>query len=333
MSPRWRPNKMAMNIAKHPYGRQEGFVELSPSDEQLHDDVPDADYTLSETSYLGFNIPEAGVNAEIYHWFHPRLGLMSGGLMIWQGHKTVTAEADYIDYRNFLPYPTGDISDVTYPSGVRIRVVEPLHLIAIDFESPDGSTRLELSSRAIMPAAGRADGKHFAQAMHNTGVLALNGEIFPIDSYFTRDRSWQSPRPEVSLDIPPLTWGGAVFGEDLALHFVAHDSPDLSDESLRWGYAYREGELRRLVRIRKLTTREDGLMTCAAELELEDSAGDVYPITATAEALLPMAFWPNMLTQLVLMRYELEGGRVAYGDYQDIVFGNFLRALESEATA
>lgn len=321
-----------MTHAKHhPYAHQEGFAEVLAEHEFLHDDVPDADYTLSETSYLGFNVPAAGINAEIYHWFHPRLGLVSGGLMIWQGRKALTAEADFLDYRNFLPAP-GDIADVTYPTGVHVKVVEPLRHLEIDFASADGATRLQLTSRAVMPPAVRADGKHFAQAMHNTGTLVLDGREHEIDSYFTRDRSWQSPRPELAVEMPPLTWAGAVFGEDLALHVVAHDHPELAPDGLRWGYVWRDGELRQAVALRKRTLRDaDGVTTRGAELELRDSAGEVHRITASAVALLPMAFWPNMLTQLVLMRYELDDGRVAFGDYQDIVFGNVVRSLREEA--
>jgi hypothetical protein len=307
------------------YARQEGFAAPDPTDEYLHGLAPDADYTASETSYLGFNIPEVGINAEIYHWFHPHLRVASGGLMIWQGHKSLTGAADFLDYRNFLPYPSGDIDDIVYPTGVHVRVLEPLAHLTVSFESPDGRVHLELDCQGVMPAAGRADRKHFAQAVRCTGVLGLDGTRHVIDGYFTRDRSYLAPRVEVSHPIAPQTWGAAVFGDDLAFHFVGPDSDELSDAAIHWGYVWRAGELRRPVRMRKHTVRDtDGITPVAATIDIEDSAGEMYRLRGTSKALLPMCFWPNMVTNLVQMRYQL-ADRIGYGDYQDILFGHYLR--------
>jgi hypothetical protein len=319
---------MADSRSQAVYTTQAGFTEVAPEHEYLHpDDARAGDYTVGETSYLGFNVPEANISCEIYHWFHPVLGVASGGLMIWRGDKVITSEAEYLDYRNFLPWPEDGIADVTYPTGVRVRVVEPLELVELGFSSPDGSTRFEVESRAIMPAAGRLDGLHFAQAVHNTGELTFEGEAYSVDSYFTRDRSWGRPRPEVVIDEPPLTWLGAAFGDELAIHLTAHDSAELDADGVRWGYVWRDGELREPVAMRKSTVREEGVWAVGSEMAILDSAGESYTIKATGIARLPMHFWPNMLTQLVLMRYELDDGRVTYGDYQDIVFGNLRRSL------
>ncbi|WP_020501747.1 DUF7064 domain-containing protein [Sciscionella marina] len=313
------------------YAPQQGFVAPRAEDEFLHTGGDPSDYTISETSYLGFNIPESGINGEIYHWYHPNLGIASGGLLLFQGHKQQTAEADYLDYRNFQPLPQSDLHEHSYPTGVRIRVVQPLQEIEVRFRSPDGATSLDLTSTAIMPAAGRADGKHFAQAMRSTGELVLDGEKHTIDSFFTRDRSYLSPRPEGPHAIPPLTWGAAVFNQELAIHFVAHDSLSLSDEQLRWGYVWRHGELRRPVRIRQQTFRaEDGVTPHAADVEIEDEAGELYRLRGRSIARMPMSFWPNMVTNLMLMRYESEDGSVSFGEYQDVVFNSFLRSARRQ---
>ncbi|MFJ9390510.1 hypothetical protein ACIRON_16920 [Nocardioides sp. NPDC101246] len=312
------------------YPTEEGFVQPFPADELLHNDVPpDADFTLSETSYFGFNIPEAGIDCEIYAWFHPTLRVVSGGLMIFQGYKTVAGQADFLDYRNTMPYPDGDIDDVHYPTGVRIRVVEPLEHIEIQFESPDGQTKLDVTCRAIMPAAGRTDGRHFVQAMKCNGELLLRGERHVIDSYFTRDRSYLLPRAEVEHPVEPFSWAAGVFGDDLAFHVVGGDSEEMSPKAAHWGYIWRDGELRGLSQMRKKTLREaDGIWPTSVEIDLVDSRGDTYEIRGTGRSLLPFPFWPNMITNLMFTRWELNG-RVGHGDYQDIHFGHTLREIPS----
>jgi hypothetical protein len=245
--------------------------------------------------------------------------------MIFQGYKSLAGQAEYLDYRNMLPMPDCDIDDVHYPTGVRIRVIEPLERVEIDFESPDGETKLQLTCRAIMPAAGRTDGKHFVQAMKCDGHLVLRGKPYVIDSYFTRDRSFLLPRSEVPHPVEPISWMAAVFGDDLAVHVVGGDSSVMDESAVHWGYVWRDGELRGVKAMRKKTLRvEGGIWPTGVEIDLLDSRGDEYHLRGTGRAMLPFPFWPNMVTNLMLTAYELDG-RVGYGDYQDIHFGHSLR--------
>jgi hypothetical protein len=325
------------NASKHQpqeslYATREGFSEPTPEAESLHREAPDAHHALSETSYLGFNVPEAGIDCMVYHWFHPRLQVMSGGILLYQGYKAVAGQGEYVDYRNFLPYPD-QIGDIHYPTGIHVKVVEPLKALDIDFASRDGTVRFELACRAIMPVAERADRTHFVQAMRCEGELLLNGTRHAIDSFHTRDRSYSQIRPEDPYPIAPTTWGAAVFGEDLAFHFVGADSGELTEEHLRWGYVWNHGELRRPVRMRKHTMRADDRMTpIGATIELEDDAGEKYLLEGRGIANLPMSFWPNMMTHLMLTEYRL-GDRIGHGDYQDVQFGHWLRTVPTPQPA
>lgn len=309
------------------YPTEEGFLPATASDEFLHPDVPDdADFTLSETSYFGFNVPEADISCEIYAWFHPTLGLVSGGLMIFQGYKTLAGQAEYLDYRNVLPFGPGDIDDVQYASGVRVKVVKPLEEILIEFDAPQDETSFSVTYRAVMPPALRADGKHFVQVMKVTGELTLRGETHVVDSWFTRDRSFLLPRSEAPHPVDPISWTAIVFGDDLAFHVVGRDAATLDPGAADWGYVWRDGELRAVDAMRKTTTRDEGgVWPLSVEIELRDSHGDTYLLRGTGRAMLPFPFWPNMITNLMFTRWELDG-RIGHGDYQDIHFGHSLRA-------
>ncbi len=309
------------------FGEGVGVVAVEPTDELLHPPSSPGDPDAAETSYFGFSVPERDLNCAIYHWFHPVLGLVSGGVILVRGEVESAARADFIDYRNFMPMPTGDIDDVTHPSGVRVRVVKPLEEIELAYSSADGRLSFELVQRALMPAAGKPGGGHFAQAMVTSGELVLDGERIEIGGSFTRDRSWSTPRPESNHEMPPLGWAGAVFGEDLALHFSAHDGDELDAAGLRWGYVFRDGETRGVAAVAMRTARgPDGAAPRALEVELRDSAGDRYELSGEVRARAPLSVWPNMIDQMCLMEYRL-GGRRTFGDFQDLQFNTFLRGL------
>lgn len=306
------------------YAKTPGIIAPAPEDELLHAPADPADPTSSETSYFGFNIPERDLNCEIYHWFHPVLGIVSGGLFLFCGEKSYAQQSEYFDYRNYALLPEHGIAKVTYPTGVQVHVVRPLEEIHVTFAAPDGRLEFDFTLSAIMPAAGKEDGGHFTQAMRSSGEVTLNGERMKIDGFFTRDRSWGAPRPEDPYPIPPLTWATAVFDEQLAFHFVAHDNPELEDETVKWGYVHRDGETRSLRAMSKVTRRaSDGIAPAAVEIEIEDDAGERYAIEGTVRARAPMTFWPNMLTHMSLFEYRLDG-RIGYGDFQDIQYPHFL---------
>lgn len=318
--------------AQQLYATQLGFAPVEAADEFLHGDDPTADYTLSETSYLGFNVPSAAISCLVYHWFHPRFDLASGGVMIFQGTKQRTGEGEYVDYRNFMPMPA-DIGHVRYDTGVEVRVIEPLGALRMTFAAPDGRASFDVTLTAVMPPAGRADGRHFAQTMRTKGILTLHGVEHRVDGYFVRDRSYLSPRAEMSHPIPPQGWSVAAFDEDLAMHFIGADGHELTEENLRWGYVWRDGRIRSLVKMRQNTRRaSDGVVPTTVEVELEDSDGDRYMLQGRVIAMLPMNFWPNMVTHLALCEWRC-GDRIGYGDLQDISFGQWLHEAANNRNA
>lgn len=303
-----------------------GVVAVDPADELLHPPLSADDPTATETSFFGFNVPEHDLNCTIHYLHHPFLGAVSGGVLLIRGESENAAFADYIDYRNFMPMPGGDLDDVAYPSGVRVRLVEPLELIELSYVAPDGRLRFELVQEALMPAAGMPGGGRFTQAMRTRGRLVLDGERIEIDGYFTRERRWAAVQPEDHKPSPPLAWAGAVFGPDLALHFSAHDGERLDREKLSWGYAWRDGETRPLEAAWMRTRRgADHAAPKGVEVRLLDAGGETYEMTGETRARAPLNVQPNVLDQRCLMRYRLNG-RDCHGDFQELQLNSFLRS-------
>jgi hypothetical protein len=310
---------------------------IVPQDEYLHETAPGGHHSATETSYFGFNIPEHRLDAEIYMWFHPALKTMSASVYIWRGFNASTLECDYVNHYHYLPFPDAGIADYTIPDiGLRIKVIEPLTSVRIDFADEARGVSFDVRFDAIMPPGGRPNSKHFTQAMKTRGSLDLYGETFTIDGYFSRDHSWGEERRETSHLTPPFSWMVGVIDETFAFHVTATDSPEENPEwtsryrvesghNLRWGYVFRDGELFPVTRARKLTLRErDGLTPRLVELEIDDAGGATHAFRGEVMASMPWQTWQNMNVFFCLTRWQSERG-VGWGDTQDIQFNDFVR--------
>jgi hypothetical protein len=311
------------------------FKSVRPEDELLHQLAPDAQFGATETSYFGFNIPEERINGEIYVWFHPALGVVSGGVWFYQGHKKWHLGAEYHDYRLYMPIPK-DISSYELPNGLRIKVIEPLKSLELQFEDKFRKTRLDLRLDGIMPPAGRGNGGHLTQAMRTKGELTLRGKKYKIDGFTSRDRSWGESRSEAPQAIPPLSWMVGVFDADFAVHATAFDSRELhpewaglysapkEGENLLWGYVWREGQLLGVSRAKTLVhTESDGITPRAVDLDLVDVTGREYAVRGTIEARCPWMSWQNLHTFFCQTRWECDG-RIGWGDTQNVVYGDHI---------
>lgn len=309
-----------------------------PADERFHKPWPaDAPYELIETSYFGFSIPEADINAEIYHWTHPKFGLTSGGLFLMQGIKDNQIEALYSNWLNYMPMPD-DMTDCTYANGIRVKMAEPFRRWEIGYDDADTDTHLRLTVTAIMPPAFRPVGGHFTQAMRTEGELILRGARYPIDGFHTRDRSWGDPRSERKMDPPPAGWHVAVFSEDLAFHDMSFESPELNPaigarypgyedgKNLLWGYVWKDGALRGVTSTRTRTEfGVRGIGPTVVDLEITDETGEVHELHGEVTACLLFAFWPNLPCFFALTKWSYRG-LTGWGDTQVGVYEQF--ALE-----
>lgn len=306
------------------------------ADEFLHAPASSGHYSATETSYFGFNVPEHALNGEIYVWFHPVLRIMSASVYIWRGFHASTLSCDYVNHFHYLPFPEGGIADYAIEElGLRIRVIEPLQAVQIEFRDEPRDVRFSLLCRAIMPPAVRPGGFHFTQAVRTTGTLDLHGTRYTIDGWFSRDRSWGQERRETSRLIPPFTWMVGVVNDDFAFHVLAFDSADSGPEwqsrypmsgkdNLVWGYVRQGGETRPLVSARKSTRRaEDGLSPTAFSLVLQDTAGTSHEIQGDVHARMPWQTWQNMNVYFCLTRWQCAQG-IGWGDAQDIQQNDFV---------
>lgn len=307
------------------------FGNAGRRDEGLHRAERGARPDLSETTTLGFHVPEREIAGAVRVWFHPVLESVSAAVLIWQGAKGHALEAEHFDYRSHLPYPAPDVDDYQLGNGLHLKVIEPLARIQVDFAHEPTDTRLALTSTAIMPAAVPAAGRHFVQAMRNDGELVLRGERHPISGFYTRERSWGRRHSEAPQAEPPRGWLAGVLDDGFAFHVrMPSESPGADPDPL-FGYVRRAGETFGVVDIEVRTElADDRLSPAAVALTLEDSGGASHAIRALVTARLPWSPWPNVLSHWCQLRLEC-AGRVGHGELQRSCDAAIVRAAVAAA--
>jgi hypothetical protein len=318
----------------------QGFGDLRHEMDFLHKAEEGASHSTSETYWLQFSIPEAKINGEIYIWVHSALNMTSGGVWIWQGIKRHQLLAESFDFQAFMPYPTVDGHSVSIPKiGLTLNIIQPLQSMSVEYQSVDHSTTLQLTATGLMDPIMRADNMHFEQPMRVVGTLKLGGKTYAVDCFGFRDRSWGQHRPESPMKYPPIGWSATVLGDgQTAFNFVATDDPTRnpewsgvyevsSQDTLKNGWIFRNGSLRRLRKISKRTERapSEWMRPINVECTLEDETGERHELRATCEACLPFSMWPSLLANFAQMRWVLDDGLVGYGDLQDFFWTDYAK--------
>jgi hypothetical protein len=98
--------------------------------------------------------------------------------------QTRQIHAAYMSYLNYQPIPD-DLRDCTVPTGLSLKMVEPLEEWLITVEDAAENVSLEIRSRAIMPRAFRPAGGHYTQAVKT--------RIAPVPGLFLSRHPTQDP--------------------------------------------------------------------------------------------------------------------------------------------
>ena len=337
MSTNLADEKLPFFMKKNP-----GFGTPDPErDDLLH---PDSfaeldDDSATETQYFGFSIPEAGIHALTYLWWHPKVNVCSGGLFVFQGVKHHTAEAELCDWRVYMSDAalSNDLHEFRLDNGYGVKVLEPLKRFHLTYADEANENAVDLMIEALLPPVMTADGLHFEQTVRLKGDLLLRGKRHAVDSYSVRDRSWGKGRPETVMEAPPISWMVGTFSDDFSFNCTMFDHasgqperngefvvPD--DQALNQGWVYRDGTLGRIVSAYKRVLRQPGSTVCSGvDLRFTDEHGRTFEMTGSLLASCPISSWINMVAVINLMRWDCDGIS-GYGDNQEIFWNPFLNS-------
>lgn len=144
--------------------KNESFLTPDPSNDLLHPEVRkiESGYALTETQYLGFNIPEENIHGLAYIWHHPNLKTVTGGAYAWKGIKEHNFECELFDFVTYMSDDClkNDLWDYQLENSYHVRSIEPLKKHHITYEDAARGNKFDIHYEAIMPAMVQATGQH-----------------------------------------------------------------------------------------------------------------------------------------------------------------------------
>lgn len=294
------------------------------------------------THYFGFQVPEAGIGVCTYIRYQPWFPLCQGGVSIFRGlDNRVPLDVDYLDYEIYMPYPEVEGSRITTANGFTIEFLELGHKARITYESAEAA--FDVTQVAVTPLVARGavipgENLHTShepggseQFMHCSGSLHVRGEIYPVDCFMPRDRSWRQSRTEArgGRHDQPIAWTPFYFPEtDLAFNQVGFESPGPH----HFAWVSDRGELRNVVSVHRSVEAAHPHLHAPLRQTIvaEDAAGTTYRFRGEALAMAPIPNWPHAVTYDSVVRWTDDAGHVGYGPGQGIWYDTFQRLMKAQ---
>ena len=319
-------------------GGGSGFGLYEDRDEELHPDHASPHDSLTETWAYMFWVPKQRIGCIAYLWVHPNLKVLTGGLTVYQGHKSHHLQGEIFDIPIFNSMERCVLEngrDIRVPNGFRAQILEPFKTIRVSYADEVRGNAVDLTFTAASPPMMRESRKHFDQIMDVEGAIRLRGKRHKIACWGSRDRSWGEPRPENPYAIPPYTWMTGRFPSGLMWNANGHDDPKRRPEWAKTfkvaardvfkdGWVYRDGTSSRITHFSKITKRDP--KTCRPlrhDLEFIDDQGREYHIRGEIIASTPWGGWYNMNCYVCCTRWTF-GKEVGYGDTQEVSWGDYI---------
>ena len=277
-----------------------------------------------ETAWFTFVVPERRLTCYVYPWVKPNQGILGGGVMVWDDRGRDPWDVVHWDYQWTYPYPTpGDLRDITFPTGISMRCVEPMQTYRVTYEHPRCS--IDVTFEAILPAhvlgpeddtSGTFSG-HVDQQGHVTGTITIDGERIDVDCFAMRDRSWGPRVPTPGLHI----------GYDLCAEAAVRVRGVLATG--RSGGAHRRELRLPLARRRAVAVafgepgaRRDGVWPRRVVVRAVDAAGRSFEAVGDVRNHMGFQNLPSMMNVVGLVRWEYEGSdgaaTVGWGEFEDV---------------
>ena len=278
------------------------------------------DWWATETAWFSFHHPERRLGGWFYTMARPNIGTIAGGAWIWDDSAHLPWEVLYSANYSALPIPSRqDLTDITLPTGVSIKVLEPCMSYALGYE--DGERlRADLRFDGVMaPEPLTATGSTFGSAHHFdqfgrvAGHIDLHGERIEIDCLAMRDRTW-GRRPENRPRQAAYITGMAA--PDSGFLAVTNVRPE--GDEVAYGFLRRDGRNAGLTGGTRIARRDpDTGMTTRVELRLRDREG--RELEAVGEPVSRIVTNRHTFIDInSLVRWDLGGGEIAWGEEQDM---------------
>ncbi|MGI4943663.1 MAG: DUF7065 domain-containing protein [Janthinobacterium lividum] len=223
--------------------------EFTARDDNFHFAEMGERWWMTETSWFAFCNPAEKLGGWLYTMARPNIGTVAGGAWIWDHTAHLPWEVLYNANYTALRLPREqDLSDITLPTGVSIRAVEPT--MGYELGISDGTAcQARLRFQGVMPPRPLRKGgspfgaaNHFDQFGQVTGTVQVGERVVRIDCLGMRDRSW-GPRPEHRPKKSAYVTGMATPRDGFLAVTRWHEGV----EEIAYGFMIRDGDTADLV--------------------------------------------------------------------------------------
>ena len=288
-------------------------------DDRFHFEEMAGDWWATETAWFSFSRPERRLGGWFYTMARPNIGTVAGGAWIWDDSAHLPWEALYSANYTALELPRDqDLNDITLPTGVSIRVIEPCMSYELSYND---DTRLQAFLRfdGVMPpepltSTGSTFGRshHFDQIGRVSGEIVLHGETIPIDCLAVRDRTWGRRREDRPRQAAYVTGVASPEHGFLAVTNVEEDRNPVS-----YGFLHRDGRTHSLIHGERRFGRDsDNGWITRVELHASDAEG--RELHAVGTPLSRMVINRHTFIDMnSLIQWDINGER-GHGEDQDM---------------
>jgi hypothetical protein len=288
-------------------------------DDRFHFAEMAGDWWATETAWFSFCHPERRLGGWLYTLVRPNIGTVAGGAWIWDDSAHLPWEVLYSANYTALELPRDqELSNITLPTGVSIRVLEPCMSYALGY---DDGPRLQASLRfdGVMPpepltSTGSTFGHshHFDQIGRVSGEIVLHKERIAIDCLAVRDRTWGRRREDRPRQAAYVT------GVASAEHgFLAVTNAESERNPVAHGFLRRDGRTVTLTQGERRLERDaaNGWIT-RVEIQARDTEG--RELLAAGEPVSRIVINRHSFIDInSLVRWDLNG-EIGWGEDQDM---------------
>ena len=282
------------------------------------------DRTWTETLFVIFSVPEAGISASVYTLTRPNLGVCHSSIEIHKGFCFHPWQIHHCDSQMHLPCPE-NFADFSLDNGLSFKAHNARDL-DFKYQSRDGNCAFDLTYRSICDPIDPHDPKdnpqvssakvkgydgwntgHLEGKGHVTGELLLRGQKYRIDCVEGTNKSWG---PRNDWGNKGATWVHIDLDEDFSAFLVlglSFKNKEVVYGPFNYGYIASKGKRRPIISASMTAQRLDMLVT-RATVELRDDQGKTYVAHGTTIAGAPWySFNPASAGFQTLMRWECDG--------------------------
>ena len=290
---------------------------LRPDDDMFHP-PESSDPWWTETIWFSWMVPERNLLGYWYTVFRPNIGVVFGGVLVFDHTAVLPWEIPVFDWNWHQPMPASgvDLRDLNVLNDMTLQCVE--HGRRFRFGYTAEHVAFDLTYEALMqPMLSRHTppfnhGNHIDQPGRVTGSFMLHGESIPVDCIAMRDRSWgiRTPRRQ-----PKLGYCHATAGPDSSFLAITIDRKGV--DGLVGGYLMRDGQWEALVSGERRVVRDAGGRPAEVTLQATDAAGRDLEAVGTTVSRQVFTAYPDMFCWNSLARWHYDGVD-AWGEDQDI---------------